>query len=131
MSAAHQPKQLLRLGRLLLALAVCASLGLHWAALQAVAWTQMLVTYSQQAELGEAVKMTFGGEHPCNLCLLVKHGQSEEKKKDATPLAKQLDAVLEREDVAPIQFTHTVEFSLVAHRAAGWLETPPVPPPRA
>lgn len=131
MSAAHQPTQFPRLGRLLLALAVCASLGLHWAALQTVAWTQMLVTYAQQAELGEAVQMTFDGEHPCDLCLLVKHGQSEEKKQDSAPLTKKLDAVLARETAPNFQFTHSVEFPSVAHRAAGWLESPPVPPPRA
>lgn len=131
MSATCQTTPLVRLGRLLLALAVCATLGLHWAALQAVAWTQMLVTYSQHAALGEAVKKTFGGEHPCDLCLLVKHGQGEEKKQEGAPFMKKLDAVLARAEASPIRFAQTVGFATFAERAAGWLETPPVPPPRA
>ncbi len=125
----HTP--LVRLGRLLLALAVCASLGLHWAALQAVAWTQMLVTYSQHAEWGEAVKKTFDGEHPCNLCLLVKEGQSKEQQPQALPATKKLDAVLVRENAPPMRLANIVAFPAFEQRAAGWLETPPVPPPRA
>ncbi len=131
MPSQRQPTPLLRLGRLLLVLAVCSSLGLHWAALQAVAWTQMLVTYSQQAEWGEAVKKTFDGEHPCNLCLLVKAGQSKEKQPQAIPMTKKLDAVLVREDAPPLRPAHIVAFPNSEQRAAGWLETPPVPPPRA
>lgn len=131
MPAARQTMLLVRLGRLLLALAVCVSLELHWAALQAVAWTQMLVTYSQHTELGDAVKKTFDGEHPCHLCLMVKHGQSEEKEKEIAPLTKKLDAVLAREEAPNIEFAHAVEFLTVTLRAAGWLESPPVPPPRA
>ena len=131
MSVTRQPTQFLRLGRILLALAVCASLGLHWAALQTVAWTQMLVTYSQNAAFGEAVKKTFDGEHPCDLCLLVKQGRSEEKKQEALPLTKKLDAVLVREVTRTMQFTRTVSFPITAERAEGWSESPPVPPPRA
>jgi hypothetical protein len=115
----------------MLALAVCASIGLHWAALQTVAWTQMLVTYSQNAALGEAVKKTFDGEHPCELCRLVQHGQNEEKKQDSAPLTKKLDAVLVIRDVAPSRFGHSIDFPMAKQCAAGWSEAPKVPPPRA
>jgi hypothetical protein len=131
MPASHHAAPLVRFGRLLLAVALCATLGLHWAALQAVAWTQMLVTYSHHAALGEAVKKTFDGEHPCSLCLLVKHGQNEERKHESAPLTKKLDAVLVRVEAAPIRFAQTAEFAILGERAEGWLETPPVPPPRA
>ena len=131
MSVTRQPTQFLRLGRMLLALAVCASLGLPGAAWPTVAWTQMLGAYSQHAALGEAVKKTFDGEHPCGLCLLVKQGRSEERKQEALPLTKKLDAVLAREVTRPMQFTQTVSFPITAERAAGWSESPPVPPPRA
>jgi hypothetical protein len=115
----------------LLALAMCASLGLHWATLQAVAWTQMLVTYSQRADFGEAVKKTFDGAHPCDLCLLVKQGQSEQKKQDAGPLTKKLDATLTRGQAPVIQFVQIAEISAVAWRVSGRSEAPPLPPPRA
>lgn len=131
MSAAHPSKPLVRFGRLLLVLSVCASLGMHWAALQAVAWTQMLVTYSQNADFGEAVKKTFDGEHPCDLCQIVTQGQDEQKRQEAAPLAKKLDAVLLSESKTPLRFARVVEFPITTEQAVGWMESPPIPPPRA
>lgn len=55
-------------------------LGLHWALLQTVAWTGMLISYSRNASLRTAVTQTFDGEHPCPLCKAVKKGRAEEKK---------------------------------------------------
>ncbi|MCC6234859.1 MAG: hypothetical protein IT580_19610, partial [Verrucomicrobiales bacterium] len=54
--------------RCVLALALVLATGLHWAVLQGVAWTGMLVTYSRDASLAEAVSRTLDGEHPCALC---------------------------------------------------------------
>jgi len=58
------------------------SLGLHWALLQTVAWTGMIVSYSKEGSFQEAVSKTFDGKHPCGLCELVKAGRAEEKKQD-------------------------------------------------
>ena len=131
MSAPYHAAPLFRLGRMLLAVAVCASLGLHWAALQTVAWTQMLVKYSQHEALGVAVKKTFDGEHPCGLCLLVKRGWSEEKKNDAPSLAKHLDAVLARQPAIVLLPVWTADFPALVTWAEVWSERPPAPPPRA
>lgn len=64
------------------ALTLAFSLGLHWAALQLVAWTGMIVTYSRDASVAEAVSKTFDGEHPCKLCLAIKEGRAQEKKQE-------------------------------------------------
>jgi len=58
------------------------SLGLHWAFLQTVAWTGMIVTYSRDASFKEAVTKTFDGEHPCPFCKVIKKGRAEEKKQE-------------------------------------------------
>lgn len=58
------------------------SLGLHWAFLQTVAWTGMIVTYSRDASFKEAVTKTFDGEHPCPLCKVIKKGRAEEKRQE-------------------------------------------------
>ena len=62
--------------------ALVFSLGLHWALLQTVAWAGMVISYSRDASLKQAVSMTFDGEHPCPLCKAIKKGQAEEKKQD-------------------------------------------------
>lgn len=56
------------------------ALGLHWALLQTVAWTGMLITYAHDASFQEAVGMTFDGQHPCALCKVIKNGRAEERK---------------------------------------------------
>jgi hypothetical protein len=58
------------------------SLGLHWAVLQTVAWTGMLISYSQEG-VREAIAKTFDGEHPCPLCKAVAKGRAEEQERDS------------------------------------------------
>jgi hypothetical protein len=58
------------------------SLGLHWAFLQTVAWTGMLVSYAQQGTFAEAVSKTFDGEHPCKMCKVVQQGRAAERQQE-------------------------------------------------
>ena len=70
---------LARLSKLLIALALAASIGLHWAALQVVAWTGMVISYSQDAPLVEAVSKTFDGRHPCSVCKQIAKARRAER----------------------------------------------------
>jgi hypothetical protein len=78
-------KLVLRASQFLLIGTLFVSLGGHLALLQTVAWGNMLRDYSRGTSLKEAAKMTFDGEHPCELCKVVKKSKQEEKKK---PLVK-------------------------------------------
>ena len=71
-----------RLPRVLIALALAASIGLHWTLLQSVAWVGMVVTYSQKATFTQAIEKTFNGKHPCSLCKQIAKGKHSEKKTD-------------------------------------------------
>jgi hypothetical protein len=62
------------------------SLGLHWAVLQTVAWAGMVVAYSQNSTLREAVSKTFDGQHPCPLCKAIEQGREHEKQQDQKTL---------------------------------------------
>src|SRR5437867_11684703 len=62
---------------------VCAlifALGAHWAIVQSVAWTSMVIAYSQKAPFKEALHKTFDGQHPCKLCRFVVEGQKSEQR---------------------------------------------------
>ena len=65
-----------------MALLLVLSLGLHWAVLQTVAWTGMLVRYTRDNGLSRAISMTFDGRHPCALCKVVQKGQAEDQQPD-------------------------------------------------
>src|SRR5256886_17233815 len=77
------------IGRVVMVLALCCAIGLHWIALQSLAWTAMVVQYSKCARLGQAIGRTVDGAHPCSLCHVVNKGTASEKKSGAQlPLSK-------------------------------------------
>jgi len=45
--------------------------------MQCVAWAGMVVSYSQESTVAEAVEKTFDGEHPCPLCLAIREAEKE------------------------------------------------------
>lgn len=55
-------------------------LGLQWALLQSLAWTGMILSYSRNTSLTEAVSRTFDGHHPCPLCKAIQQARAEEKQ---------------------------------------------------
>jgi hypothetical protein len=77
-----------RVFRAITVLLLVLTLGLHWAVLQTVAWTGMIVAYSAEAGLREGVSRTFDGQHPCPLCKAIQKGRAEEKQQSQnTPKA--------------------------------------------
>jgi hypothetical protein len=119
-----------RLPKLLIALALAGSIGLHWAFLQAVAWTGMIVSYSQAAPLSEAMQKTFDGRHPCKLCRQIAKEKQSEKKSEYKFEAAKLEF-----RYAPTTFIFHAPSSFCEHafgnEAADRLADPPgTPPPR-
>ena len=60
------------------------STGIHWVALQTVAWAGMIVSYSEKAPLKTALAETFDGKYPCPLCKAIAAGKKSEKKSEFT-----------------------------------------------
>ncbi len=75
-------------------MALCLSVGLQWAVIQGVAWTGMLVNFSRDGSLIEAVTKTFDGNHPCALCHAVSDGSKKEQKKMVEMPVKKFEAVV-------------------------------------
>ena len=73
---------MLRPVKIVTVLLLVLTLGLHWALLQTVAWTGMIIAYSQDNPLREAVSMTFDGQHPCGMCKAIKQGRAAEKQQE-------------------------------------------------
>jgi hypothetical protein len=77
--------------KFLVVLALVLSTGLHWAALQTVAWTTMLADNLRQQSLTEAVSQTFDGQHPCRLCKAIAAGKQSEKKTELSFQSQKLE----------------------------------------
>ena len=110
--------------------ALASSIGLHWAFFQSLAWVGMLVSYSQEATITEALVKTFDGKHPCALCQEIVKGKQSEKKSDQRPDWKKFEFSYSAAVFvfnAPSQFWKVQAPEFFADSLA---HSPPVPPPR-
>ena len=116
--------------RLLTVAALCFAVGLHWLALQSIAWTAMMVKYSQRVPLSVAVAQTFDGSHPCGVCHAVEKGQDSQKKSDFSVPGK-LDLHLATPASARVIGFQDVTFPQRPIFAPHRFDAPPTPPPRS
>jgi hypothetical protein len=86
--------QLRTINRAIVAVVLALSIGVQWPLLQSIAWLNMLVTFSAQEGIQQAVTKTFDGKHPCKLCKFVNEGKQAEKKKDTQHSLKKFDPML-------------------------------------
>ena len=88
--------------RILTWLMLAVLVGGHWGMLQVVAWTGMLIDYSQDNPFTTAVEMTFDGDHPCAICKQVDEclatdlGDAERKAPGKVQKTMKSDAVVGR-----------------------------------
>ncbi|HXP63378.1 MAG TPA: hypothetical protein VN829_22945, partial [Dongiaceae bacterium] len=92
-----------RLPRLLMALALACSVGLHWSFLQSLAWTTMLVDNLTAAPFSAALQRTFDGKHPCPLCKVLAQGRKADKKSATLVPLKKFEGL--NEAVGGVVFT--------------------------
>ena len=114
-----------------MAVALACSIGLHWAFLQSVAWTTMLVNNLTANPVSTAIERTFDGEHPCPLCKAIAKGRKAEKKTDTLISLKKLEALNQS---AGLLIAAPAAYPRIEGRqsfAATVPTPPPTPPPRA
>lgn len=120
----------MKVARAFVVLALCLSIGLHWIALQSIAWTTMIVEYSQDAPLAKALAETFDGSRPCDLCKHIDQARHSEKKPDAQPTSGKPDLIcVKRTVVLSPPYTY-LSFPVERMSAATEAPLPAVPPPR-
>jgi len=109
---------------------LCAAIGLHWAALQSVAWVGMLFNYAHNGTVISAVEKTFDGRHPCPLCQAIEKGR-EQGKKQEFPLGGKIDMDYRPQAVTVRPPVREFEWPRVAMQFAPVSGEPAVPPPRS
>jgi hypothetical protein len=119
------------LGRAATILALCLAIGLHWLAVQSVAWTSMIVEYSQKTSLPEALAKTFDGKHPCSLCHAVRKGQGSEKKSDFQSVTLKIDLICSARSIRFMPPMMACEYQSLESPVRGRAQSPPLLPPRA
>jgi hypothetical protein len=117
--------------RLIVILALLASVGGHWALLQSLAWTRMLIERTHTASFATAVQTTLDGEHPCDMCKRITEGKQNEQQPEKSPLGAKVDLLCERRVIAIAPPSEPMNFPSSPTEGMPRAERPPVPPPRA
>jgi len=120
-----------RVGHFVVVIALCLSIGMHWVALQSVAWASMLVKYSQQVSLPKAVAETFDGAHPCDLCKHIQGFVHSEKKQELAPVTIKPDLICTTRVLLFFPSVKNITFPGLSLRDLELTDSPPVPPPRS
>jgi hypothetical protein len=119
-----------RIGKIFLVVSLAATLGLHWALLQTVAWTTMLADNLCMHSLSESVERTFDGKYPCPICKAIAAGKQSEKKTELSFQPQKLEFLPVKENTilfAPSDFQLLPQANFFTESLA---QKPPTPPPR-
>ena len=111
-------------------LALIAITGLHWAALQTIAWTTMLADNLQIHSFTQSVTQTFDGKHPCPLCKAIAAGKKTERKNEFVSQLQKFEFLPINENtvlIAPSQFGLLSPVNVFAE---SYSQEPLLPPPR-
>jgi len=118
-------------GKILVIVALVLTTGLHWAALQTVAWSAMLASHLRTQSMTESVAQTFDGLHPCCLCKAIAAAKQTEKKDEAAAPVLKFEFPLYAETfflTPPAAFVPVPPGSLFPPSISF---KPPLPPPRS
>ena len=116
--------------RLVVILALLASVGGHWALLQSVAWTRMIIERTHTDSFSDAVKTTLDGEHPCDMCKRITEGKQHEQQPEKVQLKAKVDLLCELRLIVIAPPCEKVIFPSSPTGGTPRAECPPVPPPR-
>jgi hypothetical protein len=116
--------------RIITIIALCSAIGVHWLALQSVAWTAMILQNTKQVSFCEAVKRTFDGAHPCALCHVVNKGKASEQKREMQTSFAKIDIVCVSRKIPLLPRQIPFEYVTSNSRLSESDYSPLVPPPR-
>ena len=113
-------------------LAIFVSGGGHWAVLQSVAYTWMLVAFAQQDSLCTAVRKAFDERYACPLCPKIRDGYN--KQHNTPPSLSEVhppEFLAQTTESAFFLPKIATDFAFISSRHIDFSNAPPKPPPRA
>jgi len=117
-------------GRVATIIALCCAIGLHWIALQSLAWTTMIIDRSKRAPLRQAIAQTFDCAHPCSLCHAINSGKNSKKKSDLPSATPKIDMICTPQTTALTRPFVRFAYPTISFACSTSARSPLVPPPR-
>ena len=115
--------------RLFVIVTLCSAIGLHWCALQSLAWTTMVIEYAKDAPFTEALAKALDGQHPCSLCHAVQTGKKSEQKNNVRVVTK-IDFYCVASTSSRIHKFLPLDYPADAAAPIARADSPLTPPPR-
>lgn len=103
--------------------------GGNWIFLQSCAWVSMTVSFSQQASVSQAIRWTFDGQHPCQLCKIVKEGRKSETKSPGLLVSLKVEFISQPGTIPIWGPSQPLSFAPPPSAISLTAEPPPLPPP--
>jgi hypothetical protein len=130
--AARGARHLLHLtGALTCLFAIFISGGGHWAVLQSIAYTRMVVEFAHQDSLCTALKKAFDERYACPLCPKIRDGYNKQHNSPSTlNEVHQLEFLAQSSDSVSFLPEIAADIAFVSPRHMDFLSAPPKPPPR-
>lgn len=116
--------------RFMLVAALLCAANLHLPVMQVIAWTGMIIRYSEKAEIGDALRKTFDGDHPCPMCLAIKKEQSKPRHQLSATAAPELKMTPPPTYPAEARPWMVSGHQSLEARGVRVFSRPPTPPPR-
>jgi len=95
-------------------------MGGHWFILQSVAWAKMVMDYSRQTSVQQALSETFDGEHPCDLCKKISRARDDSGKSATIAVFPHKDLSFVADKVARVVPPNGSEFHYPDLPSGGW-----------
>jgi hypothetical protein len=121
-----------RIMTMMMALALFVAIGGPLAALQGVAWVNMVHDFSKTGSLSQAVEKTFDGQHLCTLCQKLAKARAAEEKAPVTMKVDKKAEFFIASGVAIAPLPSVCSFAYPPHPLVNvpeHLSAPPVPVP--
>ena len=106
------------------------SIGGHWGFLQTIAWSSMLLDYSQNLTWTSALSKTIDPDTSCRICEFVQEGRNQESNQDFSKTQFKIDLVCEQREVF-LNCPNVADDKIILFILHSQFHAPPnAPPPR-
>ncbi|MDA7665906.1 hypothetical protein OAM00_04280 [Verrucomicrobia bacterium] len=116
--------------KLIVVTSLTLSIGGHWGLLQTIAWSNMLLDYSENLTWTSALSKTIDPDTSCRICEFVQEGRNQESNQDFSKTQFKIDLVCEQREVF-LNCPNVADDKAITFIVHSQFHAPPIaPPPR-
>ena len=116
------------IAKLIVATSLTFSIGGHWGLLQTIAWSSMLLDYSQNLTWTSALSKTIDPDTSCRICEFVQEGKQRESNRNYLKTQFKIDLVCEQREIV-LNYPDIAADKIIPVTLQSQFHSPPIAPP--